>query len=465
VLACGDDASTEPTTPSETEPKVVELQETGVDDCGGLATSARDDADDAALLVVLCPDVPLDALTAREVLMAAGSSQQASAVAPALAKFPELQAMARLVGHVAAPLPDPPVLVDPATAPVTPLDDAVLAQVQLARAQLYDDETPVDTRTRARAYLAKVHMSAMRQLGIGATRPPGPFGRLLAAQAIHYGRSFCTSFWRRRVAGLFDVFAQTEVDLLAATLALEASHYAGDPAIVSVELAEARTYLRRPPTEARIRQRVEGSPEATQVDPDRLAPTVDELDRLLTMGFVDAAAAAGISIGAKPGGPGLAPMEQLLGEGLREAEGEEYAERLAGRFASARKQVPRPLENGSGELEHAREPPWPSATAEAARILDELRDAPSDGFGRRRALGRAVLLGRRRPDALRAIIDEAARSTDAKLHDAVALLRAVAVEQGDGNLRDLRRSHSDDPDRLTRQQFAVTVREAGGQPR
>jgi hypothetical protein len=75
------------------------------------------------------------------------------------------------------------------------------------------------------------------------------------------------------------------------------------------------------------------------------------------------------------------------------------------------------------------------------------------------------LLGRRRPDALRAIIDEAARSTDAKLHDAVALLRAVAVEQGDGNLRDLRRSHSDDPDRLTRQQFAVTVREAGGQPR
>ena len=447
------------------EPETIVLAETGVDDCEGLATAARDDPDDAALLPVLCPDVPLDAVTARAVLMAAGSSQQARAVAPALARFPELRAMAQLVGHVAAPLPEPPTLVDPSAAAVTPIDAGVLSQVQLARALLYDSNVPVDTRTRARAYLAKVHMSATRQLGIGATRPPGPFGRLLAAQAIHYGRSFCTSFWRRRVSGLFEIFAQTEVDLLSAVLALEASHYAADSGIVAIELGEGRQYVRRTATAARIRKRLESSPEATQVDPTRLAPTVNELDRLLAMGFVDAALAAGISIGSKSGGPGLAPMEQLLTEGLRRAEGEEYAQRLAGRFARARKREPRPPEHGAGELEHAREPPWPSATAEATQLLDGLRDAPSDGFGRRRALGRAVLLGRRRPDALRAAIEEAARATDPKLSGALPLLRAVSAELDDGNLRTLRRAHATDPDRLLRQQFAVTVREDGLAPR
>ena len=465
ALACGDDAAPPAPPPVQAEPETIVLAETGVDDCEGLAISARDDADDAALLPVLCPHVSLDAVTARAVLMAAGSSREAQALVPALAKFPELQAMAQLVGHVAAPLPVPPTLVDPAKAAVTPIDANVLAQVQLARALLYDGKTPVDTRTRARAYLAKVHMSATRQLGIGATRPPGPFGRLLAAQAIHYGRSFCTSYWRRRVSGLFDIFAQTEVDLLSAVLALEASHYAADPAIVAIELGEGRQYVRRTATAARIRKRLESSPEATQVEPSRLAPTVNELDRLLAMGFVDAALSAGISIGTKSGGPGLAPMEQLLTEGLRRAEGEEYAERLARRFARARKREPRPAEHGPGELDHAREPPWPSATAEATRLLDALRDAPTTGFGRRRALGHAVLLGRRRPDALRAAIDEAARASDPKLAGALPLLRAVATELDDGNLRTLRRSHATDPDRLLRQQFAVTVREDGAQPR
>ena len=272
VLACGDPTPPSlPTPPPATEPSPAPAV-AAIDSCDALLRSAATDVDDAALLPTLCPDAPLDPVTARGVLLAAGTSEQARRVEPLLRGFPELQAMAQLAGHVKAPLPVPPTLADVAVAPVTPFDGSVLAQVQLARALVHDETTHVDTRTRARAWLAKAYMGALKQLGIGPTRPPAPFGRLLAAHAIHYGRSFCASFWQRQIPGLFDLCAQTEVDVLAATLALEAGHHGGDPAIVAVELGEGRRYVSRDDVRARIEKRVLGSPEATALDPDRLAP-------------------------------------------------------------------------------------------------------------------------------------------------------------------------------------------------
>ena len=432
-----------------------------VGDCNALVQSAAHDVDDAALLPVLCPDAPLDAVTARGVLLAVDSSAQARAVDPRLHGFPELQAMARLVGHVASPTM-PTALADPATSLVTPLDDSVLAQVQLARALVHDETTHVDTRTHARAYLAKAYMAALKQLGIGPTRPPSPFGRLLAAHAIHYGRSFCASFWQRQLPGLFDLCAQTEVDMLAATLALEASHYAGDPAIVAVELGEGRRYVSRDDARLRIEKRLEGSPEATVLDPDRLAPTVSDLERLIAQGFVEHAIARGLAIA---GGPGLGPIEQLLRDGLQRSEGDEHRAQLEARFASVRKQAARPVEDGAGELEHAREAPWATATAEADRMLEAIAAAPASGFARRRVLGRVVLAARRRPDALLAAIDLAASSTDAKIVAALPLLRAVAHEHDDGALRWLRRARPIDDDARVRQELALGAREAGALPR
>jgi hypothetical protein len=463
AIACGGEGDPAPAIEVEPAPEVAPevAAVDAIDDCTALVKSAAHDVDDAALLPVLCPDAPLDAVTARGVLLAVGSSAEARAVDPLLHGFPELQSMARLVGHVASPTM-PTTLADPEKSPVTPLDGSVLAQVQLARALLHDESTHVDTRTLARAYLAKAYMAALKQLGIGPTRPPSPFGRLLAAHAIHYGRSFCASFWQRQLPGLFDLCAQTEVDMLAATLALEASHYAGDSAIVAIELGEGRRYVSRDDARVRIEKRLQGSPESTVLDPDRLAPTVSDLERLLAQGFVEQAIARGLAIA---GGPGLGPIEQLLRDGLQRSEGDEHRAQLEARFASVRKQAGRPVEDGAGELEHAREAPWVTATAEADRMLEAIAAAPASGFARRRALGRVVLAARRRPDALLAAIDLATSSTDAKIVSAVPLLRALAHEHDDGTLRWLRRARPIDPDARVRHDLALGTRDAAALPR
>ena len=192
------------------------------DDCDALVGLARADAHAAALVPMLCPELSLDAVAARKALLAADSADAARRRIPLLAGHPELEALAKLIAAVDVDVEVDARLHDPSTAIVTPLSEGVLGTVALARAKLRSTGLGPDAHTLARAYLAKVHTHALRQLGIETTRPPGPLGRLLAALSIHYGREFCLAYWRRRVPGLGTLFGETEHSILRAVLVLEA---------------------------------------------------------------------------------------------------------------------------------------------------------------------------------------------------------------------------------------------------
>ncbi len=423
---------------------------------------ASDDLDAAAVLPVLCPDAALDAVTARTVLLSADSSDAARRRIPLLAPYPELASLAKLVALVDAP-PELVVdarLPDPATAIVTPLSDEVLATAALARAQLYTSGLGPDAHTRARGYLAKVYAHALRQLGIEPTRPPGPFGRLLAAQAIAHGRAFCDAYWRRRVRGLHRVCAESERAMLRAVLALEADASAGDVPLAAYELVMGRRYLLRNDVKARLTKAFEG--ETGPLTPSRLAPIAAELPRLIEHGLVDLAIGRALTL-RKQGNLSVASVEGLLQQELGAAEGDEYVERLHARIERATK---RGAGTATGTLEHAPDPTWPSASVVAREQLEAI-EAGDDGFTRRYALARAVVVLRQRPDALRVALDRASRTTNPAVAGAVPLLRATLDELDDGRLAYLRRQVATDnavvvvPEGMRRRSAALIARDAG----
>ncbi len=443
-------------TPPTPKPAPVVLP----DSCEALAGAAQDDDHAAALLPVLCPQSPLDAVAARKVLMAADSADSARRRLALLEGHPELTALAKLVAQLQVDVEVDRRIPDPATAIVTPLSDTVLATAALARAQLHEGGLDPGTRTRARAYLAKVHTHALRQLGVEATHPPGPFGRHLAALAIHYGREFCNAYWRRRVSGLGTLFNETERAILAATLILEADSSAGDSPLVVDELTRARVYLERPDVHARLEKSFER--EIGPLSPDRLEAIAEAVPRLLEHGLVDLAIARALTM-RKHGNLAFADIEQLLRTGLADVEGDEYLERLDARLTRARS---RGTPASAAPLEHAPDPSWPSASMVAREQLEALEGAKTP-FSRRYALGRAVLVFRARPDALRVAIDRATTSTQPAVASALPLLRAVMDEFEDGRLAWLRRQNATDsrvvtdPEAATRRQFAVIARDAG----
>ena len=116
------------------------------------------------------------------------------------------------------------------------------AQVQRAHTVIAVPGLPAGDRTRARALLAKVYLQATQQLGIGVGRPTEPFARLLLSRALHYGRLFCLSYWRMRVAGLAELFGEVETHLLDLALAAEGGAHHGDAARLTVELDETWQY-------------------------------------------------------------------------------------------------------------------------------------------------------------------------------------------------------------------------------
>lgn len=430
------------------------------DDCDDLVELARDDGHAAALVPVLCPDLPLDAVAARKALLAADSADAARRRIPLLAGHPELEALAKLVAQVDVDVEVDARLPDPATAIVTPLSDQVLGTVALARAQLRTPGVGPDAHTRARAYLAKVHTHALRQLGIETTRPPGPLGRLLAALSIHYGRAFCLAYWRRRVPGLGTLFGETERSILRAVLVLEADSSAGDPPLVAYELSMGREYLERPDVHARLLKAFEN--DLGPLSPNRIEPIAKTLPRLLEHGLVDLAIARALTL-RKRGNVPLADIEQLLRSGLADVEGEEYLERLDTRLTRARAQ---PSPATAASLDHAPDPSWPSASVVARTQLEAI-EAARTPFARRFALGRAVLVFRARPDALRIALDRASTSTQPAIATATPLLRGVVDEIDDGRLAWLRRQAATDPhvavdpEAATRRRFAVMARDAG----
>ncbi len=419
---------------------------------------ANDDAHAAALLPVLCPAIPLDAVAARKALLAADSADAARRRIPLLAGHTELEALAKLVAQTSVDVEIDARLPVPETAIVTPLSDTVLASVALARAQLRS--AGPETHTLARAYLAKVHAHALRQLGIETTRPPGPFGRLLAALSIHYGRSLCTAYWHRRVPGLGTLFNETERAILWAVLVLEADSSAGDPPLVAYELSMGRQYLERPDVHGRLLKAFER--DLGPQSPDRVEPIANALPRLLEHGFVDLAIARALTLRTRGNVP-LADIEQLLRSGLTAVEGEEYLERLDTRLERDPGASP---PASAASLDHAADPDWPSASVVARGQLEAIEAANSE-FARRFALGRAVLVFRARPDALRVALDRAANSLQPQVATAVPLLRAVLDELDDGRLAWLRRQAETDvrivtdEEAATRRSFARIAREAG----
>ena len=430
------------------------------DDCDAVRAMADDDEHAAALLPVLCPDVALDAVTARKVLLAADSADAARRRVPLMRGHAELEALAKLLAQVQVDVEIDARLPDPATAIVTPLSDAVLATAALARSQLLTPGLGSDAHTRARAYLAKVHTHALRQLGVETTRPPGPFGRQLAALAIHHGRSFCLAYWRRRIAGLGTLFTETERAILQAVLVLEADASAGDPPLVAYELSMGRQYVERPDVHARLLEAYER--DLGPFSPGRVEPIAKALPRLLEHGLVDLAIARALTL-RKRGNVPLADIEQMLRTRLSELEGEEYLERLDTRLIRARSQ---PSPATAASLDHAPDPDWASASAVAREQLEAIEGATS-AFARRFALGRAVLVFRARPDALRIALDRAATSTQPSVATAVPLLRSVVDELDDGRLAWLRRKAATDhlvvtdEEAAARRRFAAMAREAG----
>lgn len=460
-MACGDDMGSllQPALatpiPTPTAPAPV-LPES----CGELASLAADDDHAAALVPMLCPEQPLDAVAARKALLAADSADAARRRIPLLKGYGELEALAKLVAQVDVDVEIDARLPNPATAIVTPLSDGVLATAALARSHVRMPGLGSEARTRARGYLAKVHTHALRQLGIETTRPPGPLGRQLAALAIHYGRSFCTAYWRRRVPGLGTLFNETERSILRAVLVLEADSSAGDPPLVAYELSMGRQYLERPDVNKRLLRAHER--DLGLLSPNRVEPIAKAIPRLLEHGLIDLAIARALTL-RKRGNVPLPDIEQLLRNGLTDAEGEEYLERLDARLARARSSA-RPATPAA--LDHAADPNWPSASVVAREQLEALEGAASP-FARRYALGRAVLVFRARPDALRVALDRAGDSTQPAIAGAVPLLRSVLDELDDGRLAWLRRkAFTDgrvitDSEGATRRQFATMAREAG----
>lgn len=374
--------------------------------CAALAERARDGGPDAVLLVWLCPEQPIDAVAAREALLEVRSPDEAARLAPRLEEFPDLFGLATLVAQTPV-RPAVAVLPDPADAVVSPVDRTVLAQVQRAHTRVAAAGLGPGERTRARALLAKVYLQATQQLGVNVGRPTAPFARLLAGRALHYGRAFCVSYWRRRVAGLSGLFGEVETRLLALVLALEANPYQGDGARLMVELEETRDYLLGDGPRGRIERRL-AERATTPWGPDRLLPMPNALDRLIDHGFVDLALWHAIVAAQRPGGPGLHAVELMLRDDLVAAERGEYVALLEHRFAQARARNPGGPGPGEGTIGHAAEVPWRSADAVADEAGAWIDRAPEeDGLGRRYALGRALLVVRPRPDAVAVLIDRA----------------------------------------------------------
>ena len=159
----------------------------------------------------------------------------------------------------------------------------------------------------------------------------------------------------------------------------------------------------------------------------------------------------------------LADIEQLLRSGLTDVEGEEYLERLDARLTRARAEAT-PATAASSD--HAADPSWPSASVVAREQLEAIEGARTP-FARRFALGRAVLVFRSRPDALRVALDRAQTSTQPAVATALPLLRSVVDELDDGRLAWLRRQAATDgrvvtdAETATRRRFAVMARDAG----
>ncbi len=465
--------------PAEPAPRLDPDPIALVADCAALHARAASSDADLRLLPELCPNLVLERAEARRVLLGAGDARALAVAIPSLDAWPELQGIARLAARDRAGLPPPSELPDPATALLTPIDDRLLAAVAAADESLARDAAPgLDpagaiaaelARTRAHAFLARIHIEALHALGLPPGRPLPPLARLLAARALHHGRQFCRFYWQRRVAGLERVFADTELELLALLVDLENTPHAGDGGLLVLERQLVREYLERPGTRERIAALARKRPDAGALDTDLLLPFVHELDRLFDHRLIDWALERALRKGAETSGYGLDPVIAVVTEDLRARDLREYERRLAKRVEKARANVPRARhEAGPAELEPELPLEWPSAIEvadQAHRWLALAKDRPPD-FARRHALARAMQLLDDRPDALLELLDRG--PSDAVVASAApALLELLDARDGESlaSLRVRVAFGAGDRDARERRAYALATRDALMHPR
>ena len=438
--------------------------------CDELATSAAVHPPDAAILLELCPDTVAGPSVLRHALLMADSPAAAAALLPRLTATPDLAGLARLVAIERAQSPAPPELPDPATATVSPVTDAVLAAVQLAIIQQTASGVSQDQRTRATAYLARVHHEALLQLGLhaAASQDLPPFARVLAGRFLHFGRELCRMYWQRRVAGLEGVFASTEAQLLRTVLALEHSPHLADDALLAVEHQRARRHLQGSGVAERLaRAGAVGTPV-------ELLPLLHEFDRLIDHRFIELTFQRALFLaGEQPGGFGVAAVAELLRAELAGRDLQEYAALLERRIDETRVLSPPPPEQGARGLPARITLTWPEDQSVATLAASWLATAVGhEGLTRKHALARAALLLRDRPDAARVLLARELAAADPGPGRAlrVGLLQDLLARIDDESLAGLRlrvaaAGRPPIGDDAVRRAFALAARDARLLPR
>jgi hypothetical protein len=457
-----------PTTSPATVAPVASAAPTRIATCDALLAAAALQPPDAAILLELCPDASTTPAILRNALLMADSPAAAAALVPRLAAAPDLAGLAQLVAleRNTAPLAELP---DPASAAVSPITATVLAAVQLAIVQQTQSGLTQDQRTRAVAYLARVHHEALLQLGLAPDQPLPPFARVLAGRFLHFGRELSRMYWQRRVAGLEALFASTELQLLQLVLALERSPHLADDALLAVEHQRSRRHLQGSGVAERIARTVGSGPAVTPAD---LLPLPHEFDRLLDHGFIELVIQRALFLaGEQPGGFGVAPVAEMLRSQLAARDLQAYSDTLERRIAEARALAPAPPEQGSQLLPARVVLAWPDAAAAADEADAWLRiAAASTDLARRHALARASSLLRERPDAartsLRRALDPAADRDPVR----VGLLLDLLARIDDESLAGLRLRVAAGPqppvgDAAIRRAHALAARDAGLIPR
>lgn len=448
---------------------------TAITSCEALQAAAARNPADAAIALELCPDAPTTPVILRNALLMADSPAAAAALIPRLGAAPELVGLARLLAldRGGPPPPAAPLeLPDPASAAVSPITDAVLGAVQLAVIQQTQSGLTQDQRTRAVAYLARVHQEALLQLGLVEGQPLPPLARVLAGRFLHFGRELSRMYWQRRVAGLEGLFASTELQLLRLVLALERSPHLADDALLAVEHQRSRRHLQGSGVAERIAKTLGAATPA--ISPADLLPLPHEFDRLLDHGFVELVIQRALFLaGEQPGGFGIAPIAEMLRRQLETRDLRAYSATLEARIADARALSPAPPEQGSQILPARVVLAWPGEAAVADEADAWLRIADAAGAAelpRRHALARASLLLRDRPDAARVLLRRALDPAAARDPVRVGLLLDLLARLDDESLAGLRLRVAAGPqpplgDDAVRRAHALAARDAGLLPR
>ena len=387
---------------------------TPVDSCEALAAS--EDPRDAALLPALCPTHALTLRQAKAALLAAPDLAAVARLRPALTAHGELVAIADLALATRGPIAEGDF--DPDT-PVVPVTDDVVAWARRAEHAIVDKDVDHDTRTKAQALLARIYRDALARLGSAPGESLPPFARRIAALALYHGRRFCDAYWRRRVSGLHDAFAQTEQGLFDIVASLQVTPFFTADAMTIHEHERGLDYVMRSIVTKRL---ADGAA-------DQIAgwPATARIERLVGQGLFDLAVEHAADI-AGTGDPviGLQTAEQWLHDAARRTDRPEATARCDARLAGVRARKSPPSETGEGELPP---PTWPwPGTEETASRADAWWHvaATTEGFARRHAIARALATTSTRPDAARVLLR---RALAADAPEALAVARVELARQ------------------------------------